>query len=657
MNSDNRVPSVIRQFIRKLYFKAKHTLYRLNPLEDFFMASAQIPPCNNPSVDFKNRSAILDTFQEIISLSGKTVPGRTICDCFFDEEIQNKTILLVGLGRSVRGNLQYILNELNYNDAFEGYQIYIRTLPHTDDIVKEYIKNNRWDRTETVLNDRQYSKLLESARYCLAESNLPESWMKKPGQIYINTWHGTPLKKLGLEKNQKNKHSNGVTQINFINADYLLYPNNYTREKLLASYKVEPLMSGQALMLGYPRTGGMLAAAQEDLSSVRQQLAPNGEIIYAYMPTYRDYLEDSVSVAQIKELLDYLDENLQTNQLLYVNLHHKVNSSLDFSHYKQIRTFPPDLDSYRLLAASTALITDYSSVFFDYLALKRQIILYVEDYQEYKAKRGMYMDLMELPFDKVQTREELIAALNRGKTYDDEDVLQTYCPYDSSENAQKLCQLFLDTKNGLHLESLSTNDRHRLLIYSEAFEPEEPTWLLSQFVRFCDTSKYEIYLSCDRETVNAEKSGAYPLMHKIPVIGTESTRHLSAMGKVILTLYLEDKLPFEQAMEYLRYDYAAAGIRMYGNAHFDIIIIYDADNPEKLLALATLKAPKLLFLQDHILEKIKSGDRFLRDAVCYTSIYSSRIFVSSKSAMAAASDILPECVKEHLKLLDLSKKL
>ena len=102
------------------------------------------------------------------------------------------------------------------------------------------------------------------------------------------------------------------------------------------------------------------------------------------MPTWKDYLMVVQVVAESKELLDYLDANLREDQILYVNLHHRVSDSLDYSQFKRIRQFPPTVDSYKLLALTDALITDYSSVFYDYLALRRQIGLYCADYELYR---------------------------------------------------------------------------------------------------------------------------------------------------------------------------------------------------------------------------------------------------------------------------------
>lgn len=597
--------------------------------------------CERFQVDFRDRNRVLDKFCKIAAENQVKIPGESIADSYYRQKIDDKLILLTGLGKNVRGNLQYILNELNDSKQFQGFRIFVRTSNETDEIVKEYIQKNEWTRTKTVLSNKVYRDLMESAKYLITEVFFPEAWIKKPEQIYINIWHGTPLKKLGLAKNSKNAHKNGITQKNFIDADYLLYPNDYTREKMLESYKVSHLMTGKILMLGYPRTGGMLAASKADQTELRKQLAPNGETIYAYMPTFKDWLETEQVVAQSKELLDYLDENLREDQILYVNLHHKVGDSIDYSRYTRVRKFPPTVDSYKLLAESDALLTDYSSVFFDYLALRKHIILYIADYEEYRKKRGVYMDLMELPFDKVRTKEEVLEVLNRGKTYDDEQVFQNFCGYDTPENARKLCHLLLN-EDEAKLEEIPRNEKDKVLIYSEKCQPGRYTQLLHKITQIYDKSKNEIYLACDMEKVDEDKNDAYPMFFENPVIGTGEDPHLSGLGKAVKQLYLENKISFGQAMEYLKYDYALMEQRMFGGAGFDTVVIYDVDNPEKIIALAESGSPVVMFLPDYVLGKMVCGDTFLTDAVRYASQYCRSIFAQSPELKGTAESFLDQ---------------
>lgn len=584
------------------------------------------------------------------------VGKRTVTDYYYDSKIVPGRVVLMGLGKNVRGSMQYILNELNHNDAFKDFHIYVKTAKDTEEIVKTYIRQNGWSRTEAVTPDSVYMELIETAQFLLTEVYLTAAWVKKEGQMYINIWHGTPLKKLGLAKNAKGKHKNGIQQSNFIDADYLLYPNDYTKKHMLESYKVADLMPGKVLKLGYPRTGGMLEAAQSDQTELRKMLAPNGEHIYAYMPTWKDYLKVDQVVAESKELLDYLDANLREDQILYVNLHHRVSDSLDYSQFKRIRQFPPTVDSYKLLALTDALITDYSSVFYDYLALRRQIVLYCADYELYRKKRGTYMDLMELPFDKAVTPEEVLVAINRGKTYDDEAAYQEFCAYDSVENAHKLCSLFLGTEDEVEVEAIPKNKKKKVMIYSDALsECTETQWLRKTAENCAGSDTVELFISCNQDMVNENKNSAYPLLNKVPVIGTTADYFPSAMGHTAKKLYESGKITIGQAMSVWKYDYAAAVRRFLGRAAFDLAVLLDVTDPEKLLALTFMDQPnKIMIISDLMYKEItENNNTFLKDALQVSASYMRAVFVKNEEQYAYISqmigDACPVCYMKDAK--------
>lgn len=584
------------------------------------------------------------------------VGKRTVTDYYYDSKIVPGRVVLMGLGKNVRGSMQYILNELNHNDAFKDFHIYVKTAKDTEEIVKTYIRQNGWSRTEAVTPDSVYMELIETAQFLLTEVYLTAAWVKKEGQMYINIWHGTPLKKLGLAKNAKGKHKNGIQQSNFIDADYLLYPNDYTKKHMLESYKVADLMPGKVLKLGYPRTGGMLEAAQSDQTELRKMLAPNGEHIYAYMPTWKDYLKVDQVVAESKELLDYLDANLREDQILYVNLHHRVSDSLDYSQFKRIRQFPPTVDSYKLLALTDALITDYSSVFYDYLALRRQIVLYCADYKLYRKKRGTYMDLMELPFDKAVTPEEVLAAINRGKTYDDEAAYQEFCAYDSVENAHKLCSLFLGTEDEVVVEAIPKNKKKKVMIYSDALsECTETQWLRKTAENCAGSDTVELFISCNQDMVNENKDSAYPLLNKVPVIGTTADYFPSAMGHTAKKLYESGKITIGQAMSIWKYDYAAAVRRFLGRAAFDLAVLLDVTDPEKLLSLTFMDQPnKIMIISDLMYKEItENNNTFLKDALQVSASYMRAVFVKNEEQYAYISqmigDACPVCYMKDAK--------
>ena len=101
-------------------------------------------------------------------------------------------------------------------------------------------------------NSKQYLKWLATSKYLINNSTFQSFFIPKNDQIYINTWHGTPLKRMGFDIPGNPAHSQNVVR-NFLSADYLLSPNDHTTKILLDSYKLNGLYNGEIIQEGYPR--------------------------------------------------------------------------------------------------------------------------------------------------------------------------------------------------------------------------------------------------------------------------------------------------------------------------------------------------------------------------------------------------------------------
>lgn len=573
----------------------------------------------------------------ILGKLGLKSDGKTVTDHYLESDVEDKTIMLVGLGSSVRGNLFYLLKELNESNRFTGYRIYVRTLPETDEYVRDLIASQQWHRTTTVPDLTQYDQLLANTKYLLTEVNMPTSWAKKPDQVYINIWHGTPLKHLGCDKHARNSHRSGVKQRDFISADYLLYPNYYTRKHMGEAYRVGNLMQGSAVMLGYPRTGGMLQTMADpaQVAALRSQLAPQGETVFAYMPTWKDYLDSDQVIDECLDLLRYLDTCLSDTQLLYVNLHHKIGDSVDYAQFTHVRKFPAHLDTYQLLAVTDTLITDYSSVFFDYGASQRPIILYCPDLELYRKKRGLYLDIETLPLDIAHTKEEVAAALARNLTGGNCTMAETFCAFDSPANARKLCSLFLDHPDpDVVIEPLKNHEEQAVMVFTEQCDRSAQTDLLQELVTVHRNADYELYIGCDKEAVSRNRKSAYPLLSDIPVIGIHSEMRLSIVGKKIRQLIEMHELSFSQGMRYLHHEYHLAAQRLWGQRPFSLIVALDVRDPDLLLTLALEGSPFVLYATDELLGILAGGSSQLSSSIVRFCLERSEgILVADQSAL------------------------
>ena len=299
----------------------------------------------------------------------------------------------------------------------------------------------------------RYTHILACAQHIFSNASLPIYFIKRPGQVYMQTWHGTPLKTLGKQMRMGIESMYNV-QHNFLQADYLTQPNAFTRDVILRDYNLEPLYTGKVVMAGYPRNKVFMEP--EKGVALRRKLGLEDKTVYAYMPTWRGQSNHSVDVleyaAQVKKIMHQVDSGLKDDQVLYVNFHPILHGAVQLDAYQHILPFPTEVSNYEFLNCADALITDYSSVFFDFSLTKKPIILFMYDYDTYLADRGLYMDVRSLPFRQIYQTEELVECLRSGAClqddYSDTEYYHTFSKYDSPDVSEKLLKLAFTGDSG-----------------------------------------------------------------------------------------------------------------------------------------------------------------------------------------------------------------
>ena len=196
-----------------------------------------------------------------------------------DLPVREDTILLESqAAREISGNIFYLLKYISYCYRYSNFKIYIsswvRYQKKIQGILDQYeIKNT----TITIYSSDEYIRLLASAKFLINDNTFPPYYIKKRGQIYLNTWHGTPLKTLG--KQIQNDISIGNTQKNFLDADYLLYPNPFTKEVMIRDYMLKHISVGSSILAGYPRNEVFFD--NDRRIQVREELGVEGKRLYA----------------------------------------------------------------------------------------------------------------------------------------------------------------------------------------------------------------------------------------------------------------------------------------------------------------------------------------------------------------------------------------
>jgi len=259
--------------------------------------------------------------------------------------------------------------------------------------------------------------LMALAKYWVTNSRMP-LWIPKPKRtVYLQTWHGTPLKRLAADMEEV--HMPGTTTENYKrnfysesrNWDYLISPNAYSTEIFRRAFQFDK----EIIESGYPRNDYLYTHHRpEAIRELKQKYGiPENKKVILYAPTWRDdqFYERGKYKFDLELDLRRMMHQLGDRYIVVLRMHYLVAENLDLSPYKGFAfDFSNHEDIRELYLISDLLITDYSSVFFDYANLKRPMVFFVYDIENYRDKlRGFYFEFEQnAPGPLVKTTEGVI---------------------------------------------------------------------------------------------------------------------------------------------------------------------------------------------------------------------------------------------------------
>lgn len=295
---------------------------------------------------------------------------------------------------------------------------------------------------------------LARAGYWVSNSRMPV-WIPKPKHtVYLQTWHGTPLKKLAFDLSEILMAGTDTEKykkeffIESRNWDYLISPNRYSTEIFKSAFKFEKEM----IESGYPRNDILHNPRARELTVdlKKKYKLPSDKKVILYAPTWRDnqYHEVGKYSFDLQLNLKKMQEVLDNEYVIVLRMHYLIAENFDLSDFEGfVYDFSLHGDIRELFLMSDLLITDYSSVFFDYANLRRPIIFFVYDIESYRDElRGFYFDLQEeAPGPLVQTTEEVIEEI---KKYEQQSILpssyeafyQNYCYLEDGEATKRVVE-------------------------------------------------------------------------------------------------------------------------------------------------------------------------------------------------------------------------
>lgn len=339
-----------------------------------------------------------------------------------------------------------------------------------------------------------YLRALCECKYLVNNSGFPPYFIKKDKQKYLATWHGTPLKTLGKEQKYK-FFDHKRTQRNFLQASHIISPNPHATKIQLGSYDIERVYTGLIAETGYPRIDLTLNITESEKEKIKLELGLiDNKPVVLYAPTWRGTLQDvEFDTTQLTKDIDELTK--RDCQVIFRGhslLEDKLEEvSLDCT------IVPEWIDTNSLLGVVDILITDYSSVFFDFIPLNKPILLYAYDYEEYEKERGLYFKLEEMPGSVSYTLDSLLFQLDDILRTGDfslkgyQEAVNKFNLHDDGKASEKVANFFLNDDLSWDVRPNKRMHNNNVLFFPGGLEPNGIT-----------TSFVNLMGSLDKDKIN-----------------------------------------------------------------------------------------------------------------------------------------------------------
>ena len=556
-------------------------------------------------------------------------------------------------GVNFTGAPYYIFMEMYHKEEYQSFQKIVAVSSSYLQTAEDFFHARGMDDVRVVVrNSKEYCNFLATAKYLVNNVTFPAYFMRREGQVYLNTWHGTPLKALGRSI-QNHPADIGNVQRNFVHATHLLFSNEYMFEHMKEDYMLDDLYHGEYILGGSPVNTIFYHPNEAD--KLRETLGLQNKKIIVYMPTWRDKeanKKHDKQIFYIMHMLYTMDRMLSEDTVVLVKLHHMGMSNICFSDFEKIQAFPEDYETYEVLNMADALITDYSSVMFDFLNKDKPVFLYVYDKEEYMHGRSMYFDLDTLPFEQFEQIFELCNKLNQLSCIQNtEKVKKTFCSYDGPNAISDICKyIFLNRKNS-RLKIISAkkydSNKKKILIFGGTLKKNGITTALNSLLCNIDTKQYHYFLTFFTKAGEENPQFVYNLNRDISYISLKGTKNLRFKEAIAQYLYFRFNWNFGWIMKQLKKIFYRESYRLFANNSFDVALHFSGYERKIIHLLRACSKKSVIVTHSNLLEESKLKSNVHTPSIRYAYQY--------YDVIATVRDGMRDEIIKHVKWVDCNK--
>lgn len=408
----------------------------------------------------------------------------------------------------------------------------------------------------------EYAKCLARCKYLINNNTFIYFFIKRKEQIYVNTWHGIPMKKMGYDV-PDGILEQGNSFRNFLMTDYLLAWNRHMGEVFRKAYKLGRGYRGKIVVEGSPRNDNTL---QSDPDEIRSKLREAGvsvdtnKKLILYAPTFRGTNLQTAenNYHQVKTFLTELEQLLPEGkyQVLY-KPHHLIYDRIQKEGILDESVIPVCFDANEIMSVTDILITDYSSIYFDFLITDRPILFYVPDEEEYREYRGLYFSADKLPGAVCRTVEQAAEGIKKTESYlaDYGEIHQSFkewaCGYDDGKVSQRILECMLSENESVRIleEEPKDDAAARSLILCGSLYREDKFRKLLDILGEYDLDTCEVTVLFDEPKVKKVKERILKLDGRIRSLFRVTAMAMTKQEEELYEAYLNGKIDYSPELK------------------------------------------------------------------------------------------------------------
>lgn len=454
---------------------------------------------------------------------------------------------------------------------------------------------------------KKYFRDLQTSQFLVNNATFPHEFIKRPEQTYLNTWHGTPLKHMGYDMPDGADGARNVLR-NFMSADFLLSQNTFMTEQMyLDAYRLKGVYRGAIIEEGYPRTDHMFGEGDYARSLLRDQgIETRGRRVLVYAPTWRgeSFHKPVADAERIGETLRRLEQMPElASWTILLKAHQAVVDQLANDPSVASRLIPNDVPANQALAIADVLVSDYSSIFVDYLATGRPLVFHIPDVDAYSRSRGLYMEVGELPgpvSDTLDGLEENLRAVlesSMAEAFPSEAhrvaaLAQSYTAHDDGGVSDRILDIvFAGQEQGYRVRRGFDDGRKRIAIYLGGMITNGITSSALNLLRSLDPEIYDVTALFYRSGAKDRRANAAlipPHVRQIVRVPGLLQLSLAASTSDLIAATDHDRTPPAERDDLWAWEWR----RLFGHAEFDAVVDFSGYSPYWARLMAEGTAPR-----------------------------------------------------------------